>query len=39
MLTKNQFDVLDCIITSEKKLSQRNIAKQTKLSVGTVNKT
>ena len=39
MLTKNQFDVLDCIISSEKKLSQRNIAKQTKLSVGTVNKT
>ena len=39
MLTKNQFDVLDCIITSENKLSQRNIAKQTKLSVGTVNKT
>lgn len=38
MLTKNQFDVLDCIINSEKKLSQRNIAKQTDMSVGTVNK-
>ena len=38
MLTKNQFDVLDCIINSDKKLSQRNIAKQTDMSVGTVNK-
>lgn len=38
MLTKNQFDVLDCIATSEKKLSQRTIASQTNLSVGTVNK-
>ena len=35
MLTKNQFDVLDCIINSEKKLSQRNIAKEIGLSVGT----
>lgn len=38
MLTKNQFDVLDCIINSEKKISQRNIAKEIGLSVGTVNK-
>ena len=38
MLTKNQFDVLDCIASSEKKLSQRTIASQTNLSVGTVNK-
>lgn len=39
MLTKNQFDVLDCIINSNKKLSQRNIAKLKDMSVGTVNKT
>ncbi|MBP3581830.1 MAG: NTP transferase domain-containing protein [Clostridia bacterium] len=38
MLTKNQFDVLDCIISSEKKLSQRKIANEIRLSVGTVNK-
>ena len=38
MLTKNQFDVLDCIVNSDKKISQRNIAKLIGLSVGTVNK-
>ena len=38
MLSKNQFDVLDCIINSEEKLSQRTIAKETGLSVGTINK-
>ena len=38
MLTRNQFDVLECIINSKNKLSQRNIAKQTNRSVGTVNK-
>ena len=38
MLTKNQFDVLDCIINSNEKLSQRQIAVETGLSVGTVNK-
>lgn len=38
MLTKNQFDVLDSIITSDKKLSQRNIADLIDMSVGTVNK-
>ena len=39
MLSKNQFDVLECIISSDQKLSQRNIAKTTGMSVGTVNKT
>ena len=38
MLSKNQFDVLECIISSDQKLSQRNIAKTTGMSVGTVNK-
>ncbi len=38
MLTRNQFNVLDTIACSEKKLSQRKIADTIGLSVGTVNK-
>ena len=38
MLTKKQFDVLDCIMETDKKLSQRNIASLINMSVGTVNK-
>lgn len=38
MLTKNQFDVLECIVSSKKRLSQRNIASKINLSVGSVNK-
>ena len=37
MITKKQFDVLDCIISNTKKLSQREISKNTSLSLGTVN--
>ena len=38
MLTKKQFDILDAINESGKKLSQRKIAESVNLSVGTVNK-
>lgn len=38
MLTRNQFNVLDTIACSEKKLSQRKIADAIGSSVGTVNK-
>ena len=37
MITKKQFDVLDCIINNSIKLSQREISKYTNLSLGTVN--
>lgn len=37
-LTINQFEVLTTIDENEKKLSQRDIAKETKLSLGTINK-
>lgn len=37
-LTINQFEVLTTIEGNEKKLSQRDIAKETKLSLGTINK-
>ena len=37
-LTINQFEVLTTIEENEKKLSQRYIAKETKLSLGTINK-
>lgn len=37
-LTINQFEVLTTIEENEKKLSQRDIAKETKLSLGTINK-
>ncbi len=37
-LTINQFEVLTTIERNEKKLSQRDIAKETKLSLGTINK-
>ena len=39
MLTKNQFDVLTCLIENNKELAQRNISNETGLSLGTVNKT
>lgn len=38
MLTKKQFDVLTYLERNNKQISQRNIAKDTKMSVGTVNK-
>lgn len=37
-LTINQFEVLTTIEGNEKKLSQRDISKETKLSLGTINK-
>ena len=37
-LTINQFEVLTTIERYQKKLSQRDIAKETKLSLGTINK-
>lgn len=37
-LTINQFEVLTTIEGNEKKLSQRDITKETKLSLGTINK-
>lgn len=37
MLTKKQFDVLECLIQNDNSLSQREIAKETGLSLGTVN--
>lgn len=37
-LTINQFEVLTTIEENEKKLSHRDIAKETKLSLGTINK-
>ena len=37
-LTINQFEVLTTIEENEKKLSQRDISKETKLSLGTINK-
>lgn len=37
-LTINQFEVLTTIERNQKKLSQRDIAKETKLSLGTINK-
>lgn len=39
MLEKKEFDILDCLACSEETLSQRKIAKCTKMSVGSVNKT
>lgn len=38
MLTRKQFDVLDCLIESKAKLSQREISEKTEMSLGTVNK-
>ena len=38
MLTKNQFDVLECIASAKQKLTQRKIAKSLNLSVGSINK-
>ena len=39
MLTRKQFDVLDCLIARiDSKLSQREISQTTNLSLGTVNK-
>ena len=37
-LTKNSFEVLSFIATSNEKLSQRKISKNLNLSLGTVNK-
>ncbi|MBO7079916.1 MAG: NTP transferase domain-containing protein [Bacilli bacterium] len=38
MLTRKQFDVLDCLIENKDKISQRHISEYTSLSLGTVNK-
>lgn len=38
MLNRKQFDVLDAVIDGKKPLTQRELAKRTHLSVGTVNK-
>lgn len=38
MLTRNQFNVLECMVNSNNKLSQRNIANCLDMSVGTINK-
>lgn len=38
MLKRKQFDVLDAVIEEKKPLTQRELAKRTGLSVGTVNK-
>ena len=38
MLTKNQFDILNCIYNSKDKLTQRQLSNQTKLSLGSINK-
>lgn len=39
MLTQKEFDVLACVEESKKKLSQRDLSKQTEYSVGTINST
>ena len=38
-LTKNQFSILEAILSSEKGLSQRQISEKSALSLGTVNRT
>ena len=38
-LTKNQFSILEAILSSEKGLSQRQISEKSDLSLGTVNRT
>ncbi len=38
MLTRKQFDVLECLIDNNDKLSQRDISEKTGLSLGTINK-
>lgn len=38
MLTKKEFDILDCLAESKEELSQRKISKLAKISVGSVNK-
>ena len=37
MLTRKQFDILDVLINSQKKVSQRELAERTGFSLGTVN--
>ena len=37
MLTKNQFDVLECLSNSQTKISQRKISSAVSLSIGLVN--
>lgn len=38
MLTKKEFDILDCLAEANEELSQRKISKLAKISVGSVNK-
>lgn len=38
MLERKEFNVLDCLACTSEYLSQRKIAKQTKMSVASVNK-
>jgi len=38
MLTKNQFEILECLISSKDKISQRKISSKVSLSIGLVNK-
>ena len=38
MLSRKQFDILDCLINEEKALSQRELAEQTNYSLGSINK-
>lgn len=39
MLEKKEFDILECLESAKEDLSQRKIAKLTKMSVGTINQT
>lgn len=39
MLTQKEFELLACVEESKKKLSQRDLSKQTEYSVGTINST
>ncbi len=38
MLTKKQFDILDCLIDRKEKTSQRYISEMTGYSLGSINK-
>lgn len=38
MLTRKQFDILDCLIEHQEKMSQRELSEKTGFSLGTVNK-
>ena len=38
MMTKKQFDILDCLIELNKKASQRYLSEKTGHSLGSINK-